>query len=347
MAALNDLPSDLPLLEQAAGWFDRVTSESLSSDERDEFERWRASPDNALAYAEIEAAHAEAQGMARAPQMLALRHEALSRIVMPYARRKQRRVWISGALAASLAITLGLANWQALGGFVNGDIVSSAPTEWQQQATSYQTAVGEQLTIALPDGSSASLNTDSRLQLAYTKSERRLILVKGQALFHVAKGQARPFIVQALDRIVTAHGTTFDVRIAADRKVKVALIEGSVTVADTRKNTPPPVKLQPNHILIASDDAVTVSAEPEIEHEVSWKDGLIIFEDESLAQATEEVNRYVKTPIVLDDDRLKQIRVSGAFRTGETQAFIEALQIQFPVKVVGRENNRIVLGYRS
>src|SRR6185369_5115410 len=83
MAVPQETLSDLPLLEQAAGWFDRVSSGSLSPDDTETFERWRSNPDHALAYAEVEAVHAEAKSMANAPDMLALRHEALSRIVLP------------------------------------------------------------------------------------------------------------------------------------------------------------------------------------------------------------------------------------------------------------------------
>jgi transmembrane sensor len=344
MAVLPETHEDLPLLEQAAGWFDRVSAGALSPEQREEFERWRSDPDHHLAFAEVEAAYAGAKAMANAPDLLALRHEALSRIVMPEVRRK-RRMWAGGGIAASLALLVGAANWQAVGGFLNSS--TTPPAVAQAQPASYQTAVGEQLTVALPDGSSVTLNTDSRLRLAYTSAERRLILDKGQALFRVAKGQARPFVVQALDHIVTAHGTTFDVRIESGRKVKVALIEGSVSVGDARKGAPPPAILQPNHVLVASGDAVAIKPEPDMDREVSWKNGLIIFEDESLAEATDEVNRYVKTPIVLEDDRLKAIRVSGAFRTGETAAFVEALQLQFPVRVVSRDNGKIVLASRS
>jgi transmembrane sensor len=166
-------------------------------------------------------------------------------------------------------------------------------------------------------------------------------------LFRVAKGQARPFVVQALDRLVTAHGTVFDVRIEPGRKVKVALVEGSVSVANASAPLQTATELQPNEILVASNDQVQVSRAPDIDKEVSWRDGLIVFEDESLADATAEVNRYVRTSIVLQDDRLRQIRVSGAFRTGETAAFVEALQLSFPVRVVERNNQRIVLAYRG
>jgi transmembrane sensor len=348
MANISSDMADLPLLEQAAVWFDRSSNGLLSCDERARFEQWRSiSSAHRLAYAEIEATHARAKAAASSNEMLALRHETLSRIVMPQARRRQRLA-IAGAIAASFVAIAG--TWTLSDpGFLSR---SMHPADRSHQAlpgapTIYRTAVGERLTVALPDGSSATLNTASRLRLAYTSSERRLILERGQALFHVAKGQARPFVVEALDRIVTAHGTVFDVRIAPGKTVKVSLLEGSVSVAKASAPDRTETMLQPDDVLLASSGEVRVARDPDIEKEVSWRDGLIIFEDESLDDATAEVNRYVRTPIVLGDDRLRRIRISGAFRTGEAEAFVEALQLSFPVRVVMRDRDRIVLAYRG
>ncbi len=41
--------------------------------------------------------------------------------------------------------------------------------------------------ITLPDGSIATLDTDSALKIGYTTAERGVRLLRGQALFEVAK----------------------------------------------------------------------------------------------------------------------------------------------------------------
>lgn len=335
-------PADLPLLEQAAGWFDRRSVGALSPDEQFEFERWRSlTPAHRLAFAEIETAHAVARTLAGTNEMLTLRHEALSRIVMP-ANAAAPRVRRWAGIAAAFVAVIAIGGWAALGSWRGSSVQTATAIP-----TLYHTAVGEQLSIALPDGSNVMLDTASRLRLAYSKDQRLLVLESGQALFRVAKGQQRPFIVRALDRVITAHGTLFDVRIVGTASVKVSLIEGSVSVARAAAPSLPAARLRPDDVLVASNDNVSVTRDPKIEKEVSWRDGLIIFEDDSLAEATAEVNRYVRVPIVLRDDKLRQIRVSGAFRTGETEAFVEALQLSFPVRVVERDRDRIVLGYRG
>lgn len=341
--------SDLPILEQAAGWFDRSSSGALSDEERGRLEEWRsANPAHQLAYAEIEAIHLQAQAAASSNEMLALRHEALSRIATPKSRRGHS-IAIAGAIAASFLALAGSWTLRDLGQPAGPSypVVASSHHSAVVASTVYRTGIGQRLTVALPDGSSATLNTASQLKVAYTSTERRLILEQGQALFRVAKGQARPFIVRALDRVVTAHGTEFDVRIAADRRVTISLLEGSVSVANASAPAQTPTMLQAGEVLRASADRAQVSRDPGIEKDISWREGLIIFEDESLADATAELNRYVQRPVVLQDDRLRRIRISGAFRTGETAAFVEALQLSFPVRVVERDKDRIVLAYRD
>ncbi len=58
-------------------------------------------------------------------------------------------------------------------------------------------------------------------------SERAVRLLNGQAIFTVAHGQPAPFRVYAGDKIVTAVGTVFDVRIDGEQ-VRVSVIEGAV-----------------------------------------------------------------------------------------------------------------------
>jgi len=52
----------------------------------------------------------------------------------------------------------------------------------------YTTQVGEQRSIALPDGSLIELNARSSVRVRFTSNERAVELLEGQALFRVAKG---------------------------------------------------------------------------------------------------------------------------------------------------------------
>ena len=93
------------------------------------------------------------------------------------------------------------------------------------------TKVGEQRTITLEDGTRVSLNTATRIRVDYDQAARRVWLVKGEALFEVAKRPQWPFIVTVGNREVVAVGTSFVVRRDGEGDMVVTLVEGKVAVS--------------------------------------------------------------------------------------------------------------------
>ncbi|MGH7880158.1 MAG: FecR domain-containing protein, partial [Candidatus Binataceae bacterium] len=79
----------------------------------------------------------------------------------------------------------------------------------------------------------------------------------------------------------------------------------------------------------------------------SWSRGQVIFDNTRLEDAIAELNRYSEIPIELADPALADLRLSGAFATSQTTAFIEAITRYFPVRVVGADERAIVLGLRK
>ncbi|ETN92057.1 fec operon regulator FecR [Gammaproteobacteria bacterium MOLA455] len=95
---------------------------------------------------------------------------------------------------------------------------------------SYTTALGEQQTINLPDGSTIQINTNSQIDVSYTDSARTIRLVQGEAFFDVAPNKQKPFSVYAGKGSVTAVGTAFRVFLN-NEKIDVMVEEGSVALA--------------------------------------------------------------------------------------------------------------------
>jgi ferric-dicitrate binding protein FerR (iron transport regulator) len=148
--------------------------------------------------------------LAVGPELPALRGAALE------ARRPPLRRW---AAAAVLVVVGGAAalTWRA-------DVPGPGASP-----LFYQTGAGQRSAVTLADGSRVTLSTRSRLEVAYTPRERRVRLVAGQGRFQVARDAARPFVVTAGSRRVTAAGAAFDVRL--DREaLSVTMLEGSVRV---------------------------------------------------------------------------------------------------------------------
>jgi transmembrane sensor len=100
---------------------------------------------------------------------------------------------------------------------------------WLRQ-DGFSTAIGEQRTVTLQDGTRVYLNTDTRAIVHYDRLARRVELVRGEALFEVAKRPDWPFIVAAGRQQIRALGTAFLVRRDQD-DLTVTLVEGKVTVS--------------------------------------------------------------------------------------------------------------------
>ncbi len=216
-------------------------------------------------------------------------------------------------------------------------------------AVRYATRVGERQTIALTDGSIVALDTASVLDVDYSAARRDVRLVRGQALFQVAKNRARPFVVTAGDRQITATGTAFDVRV--DRgEVRVVLVEGRVTVTPIARSGLaklfPALETQimaPGEALVA-DRAKPVSVTAaDVAQDTSWREGQVIFRDDTLSAAVAEMNRYSTNQIVVDDPRIAGLRISGVFGVSRQENFIAAVTAFYPIEVERRAPNITVL----
>jgi transmembrane sensor len=198
----------------------------------------------------------------------------------------------------------------------------------------YRTAVGERSTVTLPDGSVVTLNTDTVLRVAFTDQVRGIRLVRGQALFEVAHGKRRPFEVFAGDRVVTAVGTVFDVRVLGEA-VKVALVEGRVRVRDLTpapaSDPQPEVSLAPGELLEARHAQPMRIQNVDVTRETSWRSGMLVFDETPLGDAVAELNRYSRQQLVLEDQGIAQFHVTGGFKTGDMDKFSRVVADILPV----------------
>jgi transmembrane sensor len=236
----------------------------------------------------------------------------------------------SRAMAASLAaIVVGA-------GGVFG--VQAAWTELHRLPdATYRTALGEQRTITLADGSRVTLNTDSVLRTRGSNGQRLIYLDRGQAFFKVAHDRAHPFIVTAAGRTVTALGTEFDVRVDRGR-FHVVLVEGRVKVeapvAAARREAGAPAEAPKSQAteLVAGSQLVAVSdrdwrvARADIPEETAWVTGWLKFDGQPLGDVVAELGRYSNQRIVLADPALASAPVSGRFRPENMGAFVRALE---------------------
>jgi transmembrane sensor len=321
--------------EVAAFWHGLLEDGEPNAQERERFEAWLAAdPRHRAAYDSVERSWEGVANAAVDQRILQMRREALA------ASQKTRARWIrpTGIAASIVAAAL-----------IIGILVQRGPRGTDPNFGEFATQVGQRSNITLADGSTVVLNTASRIRLAFDSQVRRVQLVAGQAWFEVAKNQPRPFVVEAGDRKVTAHGTAFDVRIEDHDQIQVTLIEGRVSVEALKSggvgpNSPTDhVDLLPGDQLIAAATRPATKRKTDVGKATSWREGQIIFDDDTLETAVAEVNRYSTKKIVLADRRLAALRMSGVFIAGHSDSFLETVIGHFPIKVTPDSDGQLLL----
>lgn len=192
--------------------------------------------------------------------------------------------------------------------------------------SAFSTAVGEVRRVPLADGSTATVNTASRITVALEAKRREIQVEDGEAWFEVAHDTKRPFVVEAGDVRVRAVGTAFSVRRHTDG-VDVLVTEG--TVETWRVSAPQTMvrieKGQRSFISTEASPIVAVAAAPEIERALAWRSGELALNGEPLSYAVEEFNRYNRTQIVVIDPAIGRTPIVGFFRTDQPAAFAAAV----------------------
>lgn len=325
-------PDEAPA-EVAARWFS-TRRRHFDAPEEEQFTAWLESdPVHRKAYEEVTRSWEIAGEAGSDPDLISMRSEAL--MMRPEHRREYPRLW--GALATAAMLLL------VMSGVYIADPLfpHRAMQSFEQNDVVLRTGIGERATATLEDGSSVVLNTNSTLEVNYSKSRRDVRLLEGQVLFKVAHDADRPFVVFARDRQIVALGTKFEVRLDGS-SVRVALLKGKVRVQPLDSAVPPSSEkvgvsrsaaiLSPGEQLLVSSGGEMTVKSANVEDLVSWKTGRIRFDDTPLAEAVAEMNRYSRTPIVIADPAIAKLRISGAFRTGQSRSFAEAVTDAFPVE---------------
>ncbi len=319
--------------QQASEWMAKLDGEHPSRQTRQAFKVWvNANPAHRHAFEDMIAFWDDMNVLTQAqlPREQAAHDGEEAGRFAPFGRGRKRFAPWAGALSAALVLA-----------------VLFLPFERGPRPDVYTTGVGEQMTIELADQSRVLLNTNSRLEVNYTEHKRQLKLLRGEAYFDVAHKPERPFEVFAGQGLVRAVGTAFTVHV---RKIDVEVIvtEGSVEL-DHREpvlapavvqNTPAPepivVRVQAGDTLVY-DRALIAQIETvlagQLEAKLAWQKGLLVFDGEPLSTLVEEVGRYTDLKIIIPERKVRELKVGGLFKVGDTEALFEALRDSFDVHV--------------
>jgi transmembrane sensor len=312
--------------ERAADWIaarDRALGEQRWTAERQaELDAWLAeSTANRVAWLRLDAAWQQADRLAvlkpaQRDAQPAKAEDAYARSRRPsWLRLPPPRVrWAMGVPAAlTLAVFLTLSLHLLPGG------------------QNYQTEVGAREVVALKDGSRLTLNTATRVRAEVAAGSREVWLDRGEAYFEIAHDPAHPFVVHAGTHDITVLGTKFTVRRDGE-DVKVVVSEGRVKVAAGKS---PPTVLTRNEVAVADPDSVLVTQKTveQVQADLNWLQGKLVFDQLTIADAAREFNRYNRKQIVVDDPEAARIEIGGVFDANNVDAFARLLRVGFQLEV--------------
>ena len=238
------------------------------------------------------------------------------------------RLGVSERMAGKY-IARALAHCRALVAALVVIVVVTATLPWSLWTADVRTGAGERRTLTLADGSRVILNGRSAINIDVTDRHRRVEVVRGEALFQVARDQAHPFLVRAGDARVRVTGTRFEVH-RRDGTVRLTVAEGSVVAGDGHRERHLTADQQVywRHGRLGGVEAVDADAT------LAWARGRLVFQDRPLDALLTELRPYHPDRLVLLNDALAGRRVSGTFATNQPEAVLSALTQTLPVRAL-------------
>ncbi len=193
--------------------------------------------------------------------------------------------------------------------------------------------------IVLADGTHIWLNSGSSLTFpsSFTGPGREVQLT-GEAYFEVAHSK-KPFKVITTTQTVQVLGTHFNVEAYQDEKaVKTTLLEGSVKVL--RKDEK--VLLAPGQMSVNNEAQPLQVRNANINEVMAWKDGLFIFDNESIAEVMRKAARWYDVEVRYENnvEEKKLFGVVSRYKTIDELLDNIALAGKIRYRIEGR---RIVL----
>jgi len=334
---------------EAADWLVTLQGREGDADERAAFVEWLCrSPANVREFLELSALHREVEQL---PGLKSLDLEALKQEF----RRGRGAITelhpagtpptVSGTTASVRKRAMPSrwsrwgrwSKWVALAASLLVVVIAWAldPFGWHNTER-YLTAVGEQRSLALADGSQVQLNVRSRLAVHIEPTLRNIELPEGEALFHVAKDPARPFRVRTPQATIEALGTQFNVHVLPHATV-VSLLEGRVVVSPSSSGETP-VDLKPGQEVEVSLDGKLHARPFATPNVMAWRDRRLVFDDARLEDVIAEFNRYSRRPLVLEATSLADLRITAIYDADNAQAFVNSLTHLDAIRVHARKD---------
>lgn len=168
---------------------------------------------------------------------------------------------------------------------------------------------GKDFALQLADGTKVYLNAESRLEYpSRFEGAERVVSLRGEAYFEVAKDAQHPFVVQTQDVATRVLGTTFVVRNYGQNRPTIALIEGRVEVSSVKQPSTS-MQLEAGQVVQLAQNGCLELLDEDIDQFTYWRSGYFYYDDKELVEIATEIGRWYNVNVVFENEELMHLRM--------------------------------------
>lgn len=187
----------------------------------------------------------------------------------------------------------------------------------------------------LADGTKVWLNSGSQLQFPSRFSDhKREVMLKGEAFFEVTKNEKQPFRVNANELKVEVLGTSFNVvSFDDDTLSEVVLVTGKVALSSENGQI---IKKYSSMIpgqraIYQKEEQKVITEEVDVEKYIAWREGNLIFRDDSMEDVVKRLSRWYNVEISINDPEIKKYIYKASFRNENLVQVLNLLKLSAPI----------------
>ncbi len=194
---------------------------------------------------------------------------------------------------------------------------------------------GIKSTLKLSDGSTVRLNAETSIYFPEKFSDsQRVVYLKGEAYFEVAKDSRRPFTVVSGDVETTVLGTAFNVSAyPGENEVKIAVAEGKVKVNEKTSGKHPAfsyILLPYEMATLRFDRQEFKKTRLESREIFGWKEGIIHFQKASFEEVVTLLERWYGVKFIVGDQKkTMEGKFTGKFENQTLKEVLEAVSFSW------------------
>lgn len=201
-------------------------------------------------------------------------------------------------------------------------MLKTAPVEYRTVTNNADVA----MSVNLPDGSVIYLQEGASIQYPETfAKDKRTVKAQGTVFCEISRNENAPFIITDNDLTVEVLGTEFQIN--ADEETFVIVESGKVRVTADEQE----VILTKGERADFNAGTLTESHNEDVNF-LSWKTGLLIFENAPLAKVISDMARHYHVTFTGKEQcaNLKNICITGSYKDLSLSEMLETITLTIP-----------------